>query len=51
MAKEKKILQHYTLPSIWDQESSEENAATQREPQELLLVVLPEDAKDKVGGL
>ena len=51
MAKEKKILQHYTLPSIWDQEPSGENEATEREPQELLLVVLPEDAKDKVGGL
>ena len=51
MAKEKKILQHYTLPSIWDQESARENEATERQLQELLLVVLPEDGKSKVGGL
>ena len=51
IAKEKKTHASTILPSIWDQEQSGENKVPEREPQELLLAVLPEDDKDKVGGL
>ena len=51
IAKEKKTYTSTILPSIWDQEQSVKNEVPEREPQELLLAVLPEDDKDKVGGL
>ena len=51
IAKEKKTYTSTILPSIWDQEQPGENKVPEREPQELLLVVLPEDGKAKVGGL